>query len=528
MFKNMRILLVCKETFSYPLYHLAKKWREENTVASYFFSPAECMFNQCLLNMNTYHKHNKLENVKIYDSRDIVEHFSDNIVNPDIDYKYLEYIENKYTHYKNINLQLLSTQKMSTYYHDRIYYSPSTYEQQMYWLELNYRNTEKLFESFAPDVIIDLDNSELARAVLCEVAHYKKIPYFTIEYPRYEYYKVPTTSLGIGKNLNMEALYNKFLEGSKSKMMDEYDYVHRYRSKSTIMSDEFKNDPTSKYERDDVLVSLKKLFGKIVYFWNQDITSKNFRIKKENKILFAPSPRYVLFYFLVEVKKWYLFGDNSFFHEPKIEEKYVYMPLHLIPESSTLTMAPFYINELMVIEQVSKSLPVGWILYVKEHQSMLGERALKFYRKVNSLHNVKMVSVNYHRDPKPWIINSMGVITITGTSAYEAALLGKKSIVFGDVPFALIEGVTKIKSFEELPELIKSFGLVDNIHSCAAYIASIKELGMKIDLKYIMAEGEAIISGKHTISSKYEEQIEQLDLFFKTAYSRYKNDSVQK
>ena len=78
-------------------------------------------------------------------------------------------------------------------------------------------------------------------------------------------------------------------------------------------------------------------------------------------------------------------GPNKYFSNPISGEKYVYMPLHLIPESSTSVLSPFYLNELASIEQVSKSLPLGWYLYVKEHQSMLGERSINFYKKANKI-----------------------------------------------------------------------------------------------------------------------------------------------
>ena len=58
-----------------------------------------------------------------------------------------------------------------------------------------------------------------------------------------------------------------------------------------------------------------------------------------------------------------------------------------------------------------------------------------------------MISVNYYIDPKPIIQNAIGVITVTGSAAYEAALLGKKAIVFGDVYFNLIEWYNKVKKF---------------------------------------------------------------------------------
>ena len=197
------------------------------------------------------------------------------------------------------------------------------------------------------------------------------------------------------------------------------------------------------------------------------------------------------------------------------------MPLHLIPESTTFVKAPFYINELNIIEQVSKSLPIGWKLYVKEHQAMLGERSFDFYKNVKKFPNVKLVQFNYYDDPKPWIENAKGVITITGTGAYEAAMLGKRAIIFGDVPFKLLDGVTRVSSFEELPSLIASFGTIDNIKSCAAYIAATKSTGMDINLKFLMSEGEAIISGRKKISDKFQKAIDDLSQFYEKAYVKY-------
>jgi hypothetical protein len=527
MLKNKKILMICKETFSYPLYYLAKGWRDENKVASYFFNPAECMFNSSTLNSTTYYKHKELEKLEVFDVKDIVELFTENLNNPKLDMDYIKMIESKYTNFKNINLQLLSTQKMSTYYHDRDFYTNSTHEQQLFWLELNYKKALEIFDDFQPDIIIDTDNSELARTVLSEIAYAKKIPYITICYPRYELYKIPTSNFSVGIEKTFKNCFKEKFNLLDESLSEEFKYVNEFRRKDSIMSAEFKNDSTSQYDRDSIFFSLKKIIGKFLYFWNQDITAKNLFIKRKNKILFGPSYLFLWFFIKVEIKKWYLLGGNSFFSNPNEGEKYVYMPLHLIPESSTLTAAPFYINELMVIEQVSKSLPAGWMLYVKEHQSMLGERSLKFYKKVNYLHNVKMISVNYYKDPKPLISFSQGVITITGTSAYEAALLGKRSIVFGDVPFNLIEGISRVRSFEDLPSLISSFGVIDNIKSCAAYIASVKSEGSEINLKYLMREGEEILQGNTKISKKFENQIDRLKEFFEKGYNRYTESNTK-
>ena len=99
MFQNKKILMICKETFSYPLYFFAKDLIKQNSMASYFFNPAECCFNKTILNQNTYYKHRDLENLEVYDSVSITKLFTDNINNPPVDLNYINYIEDNYTNF---------------------------------------------------------------------------------------------------------------------------------------------------------------------------------------------------------------------------------------------------------------------------------------------------------------------------------------------------------------------------------------------------------------------------------------------
>ena len=221
-------------------------------------------------------------------------------------------------------------------------------------------------------------------------------------------------------------------------------------------------------------------------------------------------------------------GKNNLFEAPIEGENYVYMPLHLIPESTVFVKASYYVDECNLIEQISKSLPVGWKLYVKEHQAMLGERSVEFYKRVKQLHNVRLVQVNHYHDPKPWIINAKGVVTIVGTTAYEEALLGRKSIIFGDVPFELIDGITKVNNFEDLPGLLRDFGEIDNIHSCAAYLKTIKDVGFEIDLFYLMAQAEKILAGKEKPDDKFNSQITTLMEFYKAGYTHWLEEQKDK
>ena len=203
------------------------------------------------------------------------------------------------------------------------------------------------------------------------------------------------------------------------------------------------------------------------------------------------------------------------------------MPLHVIPESTTFVKSPMHVDELSIIHAASKSLPVGWILYVKEHQAMIGERPLSFYRTVNRLYNVKLVQFDFYDDPKPWISNSKGVLTISGSSAFEARMLGKPAAVFAHVAYNVIPGITRIKSYHELSEVFRNFELYksndQDIIDCAKYLNVLKTVGTELDIKELIRLSCKEIIGLSSSSGKDElsSYIESLFLFFKNGF-KYK------
>ena len=516
-FHGKRILFVCRETYSKPLWFLARDLCEDNTVAAFYIMSTESTFNKCYYNEHTiFEFRENLPQVKLYDVSDICDEFVEGFKRSKTpsDPEYLKMIEKDYSHFKTPQLQLMSSQENTRHYHFRKYWPITSDEENKYWLELNYKKIISLLSEFKPDIILDLDNAELQRTILSEVAYKMDIPYETIEYSKFGYYKYPSFQNAFGIDPYFRALYEKSLLLAPEEMREEYDYINDFRKKNSIMNSEFAGTVTSQYERDSIRKSLGIMLGKWNYFWDQDITAKNAKRKKQSGMLYASTKPYLKYYLDVERIKRKLLVKNDIFEEPVEGEDYVYMPLHLIPESSVFVKASFYVDELNLIEQVSKSLPLGWKLYVKEHQAMLGERDLDFYRKASEIANVRVVQINHYKDPKPWLLKCKGVVTITGTAAYEAALLGKKAIVFGDVPFSLIEGIIRIRSFEDLPDAIRSFGSVDNIHSAAAYLHAVKEAGEEVKIFYLMDEAEEIFAKRHTESERFEKELGVLMDFY--------------
>lgn len=526
IFKNKKILMICRETYCKPLWFLAEKLKEDNEVAAFFITPGECSYAKSYYNEHTYYEFKKLESdIKIYDVRDICDQFIDGLKSSDapMDMDYLNMIDTEYTHYKNLNMQLMSSQMNTRHYHYRMYWKWTSYAENLYWLELNYKKIISILDDFKPDIIFDMDNAELQRTILCEVAYKKKIPCMTIEYSKLGYYKFVSFQNAFGIDPYFVNMFNEIKALPDSEMSESIEYIENYRRENSIMNKEFAGSVTSKYERDSLIWIARVMHGKLEYFYDLDIRKHNLKLKKKCPMIYPPSLPHIRYYLEEELKKRYLYGKNKYFENPVEGEDYVYMPLHLIPESSVFVKASYYVDECNLIEQVSKSLPIGWKLYVKEHQAMLGERGFEFYKKVAELHNVRVVQINYYKDPKPWIMNAKGVITITGTAAYEAALLGKKSIVFGDVPFTLIDGITKIKSFDELPEAIRSFGEVDSLHSAAAYIETVKRVGNPVKIFELMNDADDIFSGKKERTQEFEDMLDELVTFYEKGYRIYQD-----
>jgi hypothetical protein len=529
MIKNKKVLLICRESYAFPLFFIAQKMLEQNNIVGAFFVyPEESAYNKCYYNENTYYAFKeRLPNVQVFGLEDFCIELQKLDKNKTIlDLEYLNYLEKEFTFYKNLNLQLISSQSTSRQYHTRSYYKYSSYTQNLHYLQLGYKKVLNVLDTFKPDVIIDSEDSELLRTILNEIAYKYKIPYLNIDYPRFEMYKIPTFNLGLSVPSFFENEYTSFVLKDDVQLENEYDYIHKIRNKSKIMSSVFKGTITSQYKPVNIFSFLKYLIVKSLYFFNVYIIKGNIKIVKHGSIIFTSPLKHFYFYIKVELKKQILLRKNIYFENPVKDEPYVYMPLHLIPESTTFVKSPFYINELFLIEQISKSLPISWKLYVKEHQAMVGERSLKFYNRIKKFPNVRLVQLNFYDDPKPWIENSKGVITISGSTAYEAAILGKKSIIFSDVPFRLIEGITKLDSFEKLNSKISEFGKIDNIKSCAAYIAAVKSVGIEIDLKYLVSESEEIINGSKVISQKFKENITLLTSFYNHSFKIYNQQNM--
>jgi len=191
------------------------------------------------------------------------------------------------------------------------------------------------------------------------------------------------------------------------------------------------------------------------FFLPQVVTSaKQFRYYGRNRInvLTKGTARIHL------LKKKYreFFMNKNFLREINDKTPFVYFPLHYEPERVLFMGAPFYTEQLSVINNIAKSLPIGYKLYVKEHPVMetQGWRQKSFYKQIMELPNVQMIhpSITTEEIMKKCSL----VITIRGTTSLEATFYGKPSVVFmADSGYATVPSVHILKNIDELPNAIR-------------------------------------------------------------------------
>ncbi|MBO83368.1 MAG: hypothetical protein CL506_03270 [Actinobacteria bacterium] len=167
-----------------------------------------------------------------------------------------------------------------------------------------------------------------------------------------------------------------------------------------------------------------------------------------------------------------------------LEDKpFVFFPLTTEPEINLQQRSPEYFYQLSTIAALSRDLPAGVILAVKEHVSAIGRRPRNFYDQIKRFKNVVMV--DFAESGIEIIKKSRAVATIVGTAGLEAIILGKPVILFG-----------KHNSFDIVPhaKVVKDEGKLKK------YLSDI--LNKPFDTKKAQSEGAKYLSA--LISSSFD------------------------
>jgi hypothetical protein len=162
------------------------------------------------------------------------------------------------------------------------------------------------------------------------------------------------------------------------------------------------------------------------------------------------------------LRSWRHIATTNLLQTVSFEElpsRIVLFAMHFQPEQSTLAQGIFAINQIALIENISKALPLGYTLIVKEHPVGRGTRPSWQYRHIAGLPNVELCDA----PAKKIALQCDAVLTITGTIAIEGLVLGKPVVTFGRSFFSYCDLITYVESPQQLRAVLREI-LVTKSH----------------------------------------------------------------
>jgi len=139
------------------------------------------------------------------------------------------------------------------------------------------------------------------------------------------------------------------------------------------------------------------------------------------------------------------------FDEPG-EEPFVLYGLHRQPESSIDVRGAFFDDQMALVKQIARSLPVSHKLYVKVHFSDVAGQSALFYKKLRSLPGVKLITPD--ADSRKLVQKAAIVITNVGAMGQEGGYLGRPVIAMSRMFWCDLPTVVQCGTPSELPGLI--------------------------------------------------------------------------
>jgi len=329
-------------------------------------------------------------------------------------------------------------------------YATYTHEEMMKIIQGFFKFTIEFLEKAKPDFIVTVPAENMELLVLHEVARRMKIPSLLVISTRTK--DRFTVSRDTHQNFErIFTIYDKLRKGRyKSPCENEAKkFISDFRKKGTTFVEVKGWHDSQEAFFKSIFRTPKKTLGRTLHY------SRNYYFGhfKNDYMYKNKSPIKLA---LAELRLRFRRGNwkrSKIFEKPDYREPYVYFPLHVEPETSLSLLAPFHLDTFALAENIAKSLPINYKLYVKEHSLMIGFRPLSVYKRLLKMPNVRLI------DPSTNSLeltrNAKLVAVVTSSVGWEALLLKKPVITFGKVFFNKLDMVKKAGDPASLPKLIR-------------------------------------------------------------------------
>lgn len=363
--------------------------------------------------------------------------------------------------------------------YDRDNYYNSINANGNYWAKNSSRLTsffESIFKRETIDFIFYENVSNGLAQAAYEVGKAFCIPYYGLTSSR-----MPQSALFTSIDSDLAESITKFINTDFIIPEEESNYLDSYiKNIETIQPDYMKTNGLSSTN------FVKKVFKKRKM--NHIIkTLLSFFESNENSFQIGSPLRKTINFNMREIKRFFNAKIINKYYKHDFDDKKFYLyPLHFHPESSTSILARFY-DEFNLIKNISFSLSENEYLVVKDHLSAFGYESAKFYKKISELPNVILARPDLNA--KTLVNKSLGVITLTSTVGYEAIIMDKPVVTFGEVFYNNHPLVFHAKGYADITSafnFIKNNTKQSNLHReyTKKFLYAYKSLGFNLVINH--------------------------------------------
>ena len=321
--------------------------------------------------------------------------------------------------------ELISTNQFITLWENKkFYYDVSDAEQNEVSVSL-IKFVQEIIDINSIKKIIALGRRSFLANVAYEYSIAKELKMLTLISTRFEFNWQLREDFGLGTcEKYLDEIKSTEIRDETNKIVDDLKHSYKlFRAPSYEIAEKLENESSKSYLYllKQIGFDIRRIISRALF----DKKSRKFKVKKFGENLYALS----LFELLKTFRAWFIMKNhkNVFFKGDLKSNSFAWF-LHARPEDATSILG-LGKDEVKEILKISKILPEGCILYVKENAQMLGARPLKFYRSIARLDNVRVLGPTFENS----IIlkNVKGVLGLAGTVLLEAKLLEKPAYSLG-------------------------------------------------------------------------------------------------
>ncbi|MDO8430343.1 MAG: hypothetical protein Q7S73_03175 [bacterium] len=415
--------------------------------------------------------------------------------NEKLDFEYLKWLEKEYGlpnlwHYLYIDRVIMHSQLIREYPHDQPLLS---YEDMLRVLQVTSKEIIKFLKEEKPDFLFTSVVGSTASLLLYHICKKMGVKILSLNYSRIK------NGIILTEDYRTFSWANKIFDEIQSGKIP-----NPKEKEAKQFLEEFRNNPQSYYDAyspDNLALTTLKQFRFLLPHrfvklatWLSNFFWKNLQKKEKD---YTDEIFWYSIWDKIKRKVRMLRGYSDLYSAPDTQGDYAFYGLHYEPEIALFLYAPFWNDQINLIKQIAKSLPINFKLLVKEHPSMVGYRPRKYYKELLKIPNIQLINPNIAG--LNLIKNAKLVFSISGGAIWEAIFLKKPTITFADVWFNKLSMVKRSDNIEKLPYLVKE--QLENFRhddrELINFIGAILEDSVNANLTKIREGAESLEAIKH-------------------------------